>query len=88
MSWAPGDLALCVKRGPWCDEDGCPTESGPGAGEVHSVCGIEPDESELFLVFERWPHGWFLSDLFVKVTPGEDINGFGEPRRVPVKEEV
>lgn len=88
MSWVPGDLALCVKQGPWRLDDGTINWRGPSAGSTYRVWETEEAGGELFLGFGEWPYDWFLSDHFIKVTPGADIHGFEEPRRVPVKEDA
>lgn len=83
-NWQPGDLALCIKQGPWCDEENVITP-GPCAGEVHTV-----DETFTYpvpgwgtmLFFKRWPHVFWLAEgNFVKITPGAESKGIEVDRR-------
>lgn len=82
--WQVGDLALCVKIGPWeYDDDGIAC-AGPKAGSVHRVTRVHPLPA-------IWLEGWgysgddaFCPSRFRKITPGAKIEGIEEPRRVKV----
>lgn len=98
--WQPGDLALCVKQGPWIASDTDDDVSGPKAGEINEVVDVHiydeddaagPDFAGVFLVLSGWDYecfGDYHAERFRKVTPGADIEGFEERRRLPVKEDV
>lgn len=83
--WQVGDLALCVgsKRGL--------------NGRVFTVretwtgpLGSDPSVIALGLRFYNFPDpsnkGAWNAKAFRKITPGADIEGVEEPRRLPVKE--
>jgi hypothetical protein len=95
-TWKPGDLALCVKGGV-VDGLGPHRRPTPRAGAVYTV------EWASMMVFATGRKlGLRLVDgppnadgtpewaehRFVKVTPGTDVEGFKEPRRLPVREEA
>ena len=95
MDWQPGDLALCIKMGPWRRRHsdgrfshGC----GPPAGSVLTVrqvlLGVYDEIVLRFADYADNPvsgwRGWHAS-RFRKITPGTDIEGIEEPRRIPVE---
>lgn len=90
--WQPGDLALCVKSG-----------VRTRAGAVYTVADLTPPGgyspadhsvnmtdvvSLRFREIDHPPRAWANSKRFRKVTPGADIEGFEERRRLPVKEDA
>lgn len=72
-NWQVGDLALCIKVGPWTI-DGC----GPAPGSVSTVRDLDlfsPD-GDLYLALEEWPDSRytierFRASRFRKITPPE-----------------
>lgn len=94
--WQPGDLALCVQGGVR-DPTAAKPEGWPVAGKIYTVshAALYQFKRGLFL-------GLFLVDgpknasgksiwnagRFRKITPGADIEGIEEPRRIPVKEKA
>lgn len=94
--WQVGDLALCIKLGDWKTyfESGAISKGfGPPAGAVLTVRAVyhEPRHG-IVLRFLDFPDsqtpGWtgFQAVRFRKVTPGTDIEGVEERRRIPVGE--
>ena len=91
--WQVGDLALCVdgQRKP----DSVGWRIPPKAGSVFRVTGVAiykfAQREALALWLEGGPENnsggpvWGAT-RFRKITPGADIEGFEEPRRIPVKE--
>lgn len=82
--WQPGDLALCIKKPDGDFDTGWTVQPGG----VYTV--MEFDfwwDGEPFLNFFEDPFyvkdAGFEACAFVKVTPGTEIDGFEEPRRVP-----
>lgn len=97
--WEPGDLALCIKQGPWIgNPSGRVKPGGPRAGEIIRVARVAPNPlGGVRLHFAEHPlepcglqTRWFVADRFVKITPGTDAEGFEEPRRIvePTKGKV
>ncbi len=93
--WQKGDLALCVNTGPYRYPDGSITlaRSQLVNGRVYSVeafvmdgVGIKKPALILSEVKSHAPQGGFAEWRFRKITPGHKVEGFEEPRRVPVKE--
>lgn len=94
MGWQVGDLALCVDRGLRRCRCGC-IQTGlecPPQGSVREVisigeCGDYPPAGckEIALVFI----GHFgMATRFRKITPGANIEGVEERRRLPVKQDA
>lgn len=93
--WEPGDLALCIKLGNWqytATGDLAP-DGGMRCGVIASVrrVAVSP-RGNLVLWFVGYPgdefHDGYVADRFRKITPGADIQGIEEPRRIPVKEKA
>ena len=90
--WKIGDLALCVKLGPW-------RRSGSGiktddarvrAGMVLTVRRIEQSPWGLAIWFigigaDDDMENAYKARRFRKITPGADIEGIEVERRVPIK---
>jgi hypothetical protein len=90
VSWAPGDLALCVDTADRLLLGRRATAGRryrKGAIYTVSAVGVHRLNGQPVLWLDADPKS-AAADRFRKVTPGADINGFEEPRRVPVKEEV
>lgn len=86
--WQKGDLALCIKQGPWLDNNGNLHTDGPRSGEVCRVIAVLTLDGELGLALCEHPFdlfGCFTARRFRKITPGAKIEGIEEPRRLPVK---
>jgi len=69
--WQVGDLALCIKLGPWTCSDGSAPEDqgiirGGGLYTVQRVGYLDP---ALCLGFDVEPDVPYQADRFVKVTP-------------------
>lgn len=86
--WQKGDLALCVAE----PIGAVPVGWEPMIGGVYTVAGFDwGGDPTGFLELEEDPErfapdaGWEPL-CFVKITPGADIEGIEEPRRLPVKE--
>ena len=85
--WAVGDLALCIKSGNWRPRIGhiVQTEPGPNVGQCFTVRAVQmgiADPDEVYLGF----HGkrfQYAARYFRKVTPGADIEGVEEAKRLP-----
>lgn len=84
--WQVGDLALCVKGA-----------DDLKAGAVYVVLEIWVGHTFAGGFFHDWDgiglrvgaeaeDECWLPSRFRKITPGADIEGFEEPRRIPVKE--
>lgn len=80
MTWEPGDMALCIKSGPWKAKGpkGETVEiNGPKCGQMFLVVdvieGLVGMEVETFLVFQEFTRSMYKSDSFIKVTPDEDF---------------
>lgn len=89
--WKAGDLALCITVAPF-DRGGdlvCVRRGGvyrvSALGMVDSLDVLQLDgvDSE-----NDTESGWLGAYRFRKITPGADIEGFEEPRRIPVKEKA
>lgn len=69
--WQKGDLALCVKVGPWREASGdgeiLPAIM-PRSGRIYTVCRIECDIHGVWLFFIGFEDGYHHS-RFRKVTP-------------------
>lgn len=83
--WQVGDLALCVKSDP---------QNPMKMGGIYTVSAVLPETDEywpgLLLQGLRAPYrsrSWRQS-CFRKITPGHKIEGFEEPRRIPVEEKA
>jgi len=65
--WQVGDLALCIKLGPWRDV------IGPKCGEVRAVRGVGRDPIGVGLWLEGYPgklrSDGFSASRFRKITP-------------------
>ena len=91
MNWQPGDLALCVSKGPASDKRWL---EGPQEGDILTVDHVSIDRAfSIFpagqwLSFSEWPDDCFFHAGFVKITPGTEPQGIEEPRRLPVKEKA
>lgn len=93
--WHVGDLALCIKQDDWrqvcADGISWPTE-GPRPGSVHVVVKVcpAPVTGVTNLFFSEFPDftdgAGYSASRFRKVTPGTDIEGVEERRRIPVGE--
>lgn len=76
-TWQPGDLALCIKLGPWTRRyaDGYTAEgNGPAPGSVHVVSAVGLTFHGLpslkFAEHDLGPsHTGYRADRFRKVTP-------------------
>ncbi len=71
--WQIGDLALCIKQGPWEIIEGPSTPSGddPEPGCIYCVANVELAElAGLVLGFAEF-HSQYQAGRFVKVTPPE-----------------
>lgn len=87
--WQPGDLALCVKQGPWMQRFSNGGEApcaGPMAGDVCLVVDVVVSLfGDLGLFFAEWPDyslgGQYRAERFVKITPGADIEGIEAEKR-------
>lgn len=98
--WQIGDLALCIRGGSIsCRGSGWLSihhgVAAPPTGFVGRVVAINPVRTFegglapcgcLRLHFEDGRYG--TTRRFRKITPGAKIEGFEEPRRVPVKEDA
>lgn len=93
--WQVGDLALCVKLGPWKSEPGC-SEAGPQAGSICTVKWIEAipvglSKGKPGLVFEEWADG-FAAKYFRKIPPhkadAEDRETIALLNGKPVREDA
>ena len=78
--WQAGDLALCIAKG--FTERGKSSPIRPGS--VHKVVLVDRWPF-LNLVFDEYPNFGFDAGDFRKITPGADIEGIEERRRVPVE---
>lgn len=75
--WQKGDLALCVKVGPWlfkADKGGLEPSTGPNAGAVLTVSAVNFGPNGPCLVFENFPEPkrgsrGYRASRFRKVTP-------------------
>jgi hypothetical protein len=88
--WAPGDLALCIKSGRG--------DNTTRAGRIYTVQRVwwQPAARDIALDFVGIENGanWAATvdfwghnpDRFRKITPGTEIEGFEEARRVPTRE--
>jgi len=95
-NWKPGDLALCVKGGSIIAGGGAFGRT-PTAGAVYTVEWAAMMRFKtgtlLGIRFVDAPRNvdgareW-AALRFIKITPGADITGIEEPRRVPIKEEA
>lgn len=71
--WQAGDLAECVKRGPWWRGGVDPVEHGPSFGERDVVKGVsEGIVATTMLSFARFEGIRFESSGFRKVRPQAD----------------
>lgn len=89
--WQAGDLALCVRR----VHSRASAQTGVRQGVVYLVTSVvmAPDgriglrlagcAARPYAKLRAFP-----ASGFVKITPGTEIEGFEEPRRVPVKEDA
>lgn len=89
--WQIGDLALLVRH----LKPSVARRTGLRTGGVYTVTGVvfASDGRCGLRVDGGVPHPRstlqaFSASAFVKVTPGANIEGFEEPRRVPVKEDA
>ena len=90
--WQVGDLALCVSMTP----RGLHVFKGLSrlrAGGVYSVQrAYVGEDGSTALVFSEVrsdaPSGGYWSGRFRRIPPLADIEGFEEPRRIPVKEKA
>jgi len=91
--WQVGDLALCVKGADDLKADDLK------AGAVYVVLEIWVGHTFSGGFFHDWDgiglrvgaeakDECWLPSRFRKITPGADIEGFEEPRRIPVKEKA
>lgn len=74
--WHPGDHAICVGEGPWCNEfTRCPSP-GPQGNEVNRVAAVKVGEgnacARYYLQFARFPGSWSAAHHFRKLTPRAD----------------
>lgn len=70
MDWQKGDLALCVKRGKWIDnQSGTPSRNGPKCGELHKVTELHHG----YLCFAPWSDNYFNHTRFIRVTPPKNM---------------
>jgi hypothetical protein len=77
--WQKGDMALCLKQGPWSDIG----FAGPRAGQVFTVSAVAVRRGILSLLIRGdWRNPWFVTSQFRKITPGADIEGVEAERRV------
>lgn len=91
--WQKGDLALCVKQGPWrgilVDDLRLCRMRG---GMIATVRGVGDYRGAPILWFEGFPgectRDAFHAIRFRKITPGADIEGIEVERRVPVREDA
>lgn len=90
MTWEVGDLALCVRR--VCTE--ATARTGIRQGGVYTVTAVVlalDGRTGLRLAGARNIRGRLRAvpaTGFIKITPGTGVQGYEEPRRVPVKEDA
>lgn len=96
--WQPGDLALCIKCGPWERWDG--GSEGPQtdirSGGIYRVRKTGTWEGSVILWFDEHPGNWFddafAASRFRKVTPPEadefDREVIEHMTNAPIKEPV
>lgn len=69
MSWAPGDLALCVTTEAWSNLIDDTVSPGPGCGAVVEVAKVTTFRDLLMLSFVEWPNDYFDAEAFRKIDP-------------------
>lgn len=72
--WKPGDLALCVKREPWRNDEGAILQGGPQSGQAFVVeeAYISKRVGDLMLAFPDFPREGFAAIYFRKIPPLTD----------------
>lgn len=84
MTWARADLALCHYQGRWVDPDGDATR-GIAPGSVHTVSNVANIAGHLALEFKPGSGAYYKASCFTRIPPDGAVEGFEEPRRVPLK---
>lgn len=62
--WKPGDMAVCIAKGPWCNGSIDNFIRGPRLNEIVTVTGVGSNEVYGFryrtLLLKEWPleNGW------------------------------
>lgn len=69
--WKAGDLALCIKMGPWVTfgKNAVSDGAGPRCGQHLTVREVQTFDGRKALSFDAWRRDCFLADRFVKITP-------------------
>jgi len=88
-NWQPGDLALCIKQGPWeavYDDGEVEPSEGPAPGSINVVKGLVYTRGDLCLHLDGWlendgSFSGFIASRFRKVTPGSEPEGAEVERR-------
>lgn len=88
MGWQVGDLALCVKIGPWKTVEGPHFPClDPEPGSINTVVELSDCVEGPSLGLDGFG-AFYLAARFRKITPGAKIEGVEERRRLPVREDA